>query len=90
MITVHLVLVFMQPKVTSAFLAIEPTRYTNFSIFFYFWNETVRVSDSFCKQDQDGTVFHSDPARRLSANLYDIYHCCVYSEKPLMMDIETA
>jgi len=25
-------------------------------------------------------------ARKLSANLYDIYHCCVYSEKPLMMD----
>jgi len=23
-----------------------------------------------------------DPARKLSANLYDIYHCCVYSEKP--------
>jgi len=22
-----------------------------------------------------------DPARKLSANLYDIYHCCVYSEK---------
>ena len=21
-----------------------------------------------------------------TANLYDIYHCCVYSEKPLMMD----
>jgi len=21
-----------------------------------------------------------DPARKLSANLYDIYHCCVYSE----------
>jgi len=21
------------------------------------------------------------PARKLSANLYDIYHCCVYSEK---------
>ena len=30
--------------------------------------------------------FHSDPARKLSANLYDIYHCCVYSEKLLMMD----
>jgi len=29
------------------------------------------------EQDQDGT---------LSANLYDIYHCCVYSEKLLMMD----
>ena len=23
----------------------------------------------------------SDPARKLSAYLYDIYHCCVYSEK---------
>jgi len=30
--------------------------------------------------------FHPDPARKLSANLYDIYHCCVYSEKLLMMD----
>ena len=28
----------------------------------------------------------NDPARKLSANLYDIYHCCVYSEKLLMMD----
>jgi len=27
-----------------------------------------------------------DPARKLSANLYDIYRCCVYSEKLLMMD----
>jgi len=27
-----------------------------------------------------------DRARKLSANLYYIYHCCVYSEKPLMMD----
>jgi len=25
--------------------------------------------------------FHTDPARKLSANLYDIYHCCVYTEK---------
>jgi hypothetical protein len=31
-------------------------------------------------------MFHPDPAaRKLSANLYDIYHCCVYSEKLLMM-----
>ena len=30
--------------------------------------------------------FHCDPACKLSANLYDIYHCCVYSEKLLMMD----
>jgi hypothetical protein len=25
--------------------------------------------------------FYPDPARKLSANLYDIYHCYVYSEK---------
>ena len=27
-----------------------------------------------------------DPAQQLSANLYDIYHSYVYSEKLLMMD----
>ena len=31
-------------------------------------------------------TFRPDPARKLSANLYDIYHCGVYSEKLLMMD----
>jgi len=30
--------------------------------------------------------FRPDPARKLSANLYDIYQCFVYSEKLLMMD----
>ena len=25
------------------------------------------------------TEFRPDPARKLSTNLYDIYHCCVYS-----------
>jgi len=25
--------------------------------------------------------FRPDPARKLSANLYNICHCCVYSEK---------
>jgi len=32
--------------------------------------------------------FRPDPARKLSANLYDTYHCCVYSDKLLMMDRE--
>jgi hypothetical protein len=32
---------------------------------------------------------HPDPARKLSAKLYDIYHCCFYSEKLLMMDRKT-
>jgi hypothetical protein len=27
-----------------------------------------------------------EPAYKLSPNLYDIHHCCVYSEKLLMMD----
>jgi hypothetical protein len=34
--------------------------------------------------------FHPDPARKLSAELYDLHHCCVYSEKLLMMDRGTA
>ena len=32
---------------------------------------------------------NSDPARKMSANLYDIYHCYVYGEKLLLMDRET-
>jgi len=32
------------------------------------------------------TACEQDPARKLSPNLYAIYHCCVYSEKLLMMD----
>jgi len=43
------------------------------------WYMSYRFVDS-CEQGQDGT------ARKLSANLYDIYHCCVFSEKLLMMD----
>jgi len=38
------------------------------------------------EHNQDGTEFRPDYARKLSANVYDIYHCCVYSEKLLMMD----
>ena len=30
--------------------------------------------------------YENAPAHELSANLYDIYHCCVYSEELLMMD----
>jgi hypothetical protein len=32
-----------------------------------------------CEQDQV-ELFHPDPARKLSANLIDIYHCFVYSK----------
>jgi len=32
---------------------------------------------------------HPDPARMLSAKYYDIYHCCMYNERPLMMEKRT-
>jgi hypothetical protein len=38
-----------------------------------------RFADSF--QAGSGWRCISIPARKLSANLYDIYHCCVYSEE---------
>ena len=34
-------------------------------------------------------MFHPDPACKLLANLYDIYHCCLYSEKLPMMERRT-
>ena len=71
------------------FLITEPNRCVKFSKFL-FWNETLHVSDGSSVNHQefstDGTQFHPNPARKLSANLYDIYHCCVYSGKLLMME----
>jgi len=60
----------------------------------YFWNETLHVSDSSSVHHQEfstvHTAIHTGYADCLLAssqhNLYDIYHCCVYSEKLLMMD----
>jgi hypothetical protein len=45
-------------------------------------------SDINCVQYLEETEqeFCPEPARKLSANLYDIHHCCVYSEELLMMD----
>jgi len=48
----------------------------SFSLYTQQWYMSYRFADEFCP----------DPAHKLSANLYDIYHCCVYSEKLLMMD----
>jgi len=56
----------------------------------YFWNKTLHVSDSSSVSHQEFFHFtHSNgichtgllTARNLSANLYDIYHCCMCSEK---------
>jgi len=38
------------------------------------------------EQDQNGTAVPSWSCSQAVTNLYDIYHCCVYSEKLLMMD----
>ena len=45
----------------------------------------IRSFSLYTQQDQDGK-FRPDPARELSENLYDMHHCCVYSEKLLLMD----
>jgi hypothetical protein len=41
-----------------------------------------------CRQLSSG-MFRPDPARKLPAELCDIYHFCVYSEKLLIMDRRT-
>ena len=66
------------------FLIIKPTRCTNFSI--YSWNETPHVSDSSSVHHQEFFTVHTAMVYviqvcKLSANRYDIYHCCVYIEK---------
>ena len=45
----------------------------------YFWNKTPHVSDS-------SSAHHQQFFTVYTANLYDTYHCCVYSEELLMMD----
>jgi hypothetical protein len=72
------------------FLTVKPTSCTNSQI--YSWNETLHVSDSFSVHHQEFFTLHTAMVHvvqgccQLSANLYNIYHCCVYSEKFLMMD----
>jgi len=56
---------------------------------FIFEIKTLHILDSSSVHQQEfSTVntFRRDPARKLSANLYDMYHCCVYNEKLLMME----
>jgi len=57
---------------------------TRFSLYTRQWYMSYRFTDSL--RAGSGWHCHPDPARKLSANLYDIYHCRVYSEKLLMMD----
>ena len=77
-----------------SFLIIKPTRCTNFlkiilGMKLYMFRTVplsiIRRFSLYTQQWYMSYRFHPNPARKLSANLYDIYHCCVYSEK-LVMD----
>ena len=61
------------------FLIIKPTRCNNFSNSFLEGN-CAYFGQFLCPSS--GSLH----CTQLSANLYDIYHCCVYSEKLRMMD----
>jgi len=50
----------------------------SFSLYTQQWYTSYRFADSL----RAGL----GPARKLSTDLYDIQHCCVYSENLLMMD----
>ena len=70
-------------------LITKRTRLSNSQI--YFWNKTLHVSDSSSVHQQEFFTVHTTMvyvmhARKLSANLYDIYHCCVYSEKLMITE----
>ena len=56
---------------------------TSFSLYTLQWYTSCRFVESRIRMELQ---FHPDPACKLSANLYDVYHCCVYSEKLLMMN----
>jgi hypothetical protein len=57
----------------------------SFSLYTQQWCMSYRFADSL-QAGSELNQFCTDPSRKLSANLYDIYHCCVYSEKLLIMD----
>jgi len=65
----------------------------SFSLYTQQWYMSYRFAD--CLRAESGrnvlillASYHkrSDPPRKQPANVYDICHCCVYSEKLLMMD----
>jgi hypothetical protein len=73
------------------FLIMKPSRCTNFSNLFLEWNSTC-FGQFLCPASGVFHCTHSDSICHTSlltaclqaaANLYDIYHCCVYSEKLL-------
>ena len=75
----HPFLIFILGMKLYIFRTVPLSIIRTFSLYTQQWYMSYRFDDSL----QAGAYA---PARKLSANLYDIYHCCVYSEKVLMMD----
>jgi len=61
----------------------------SFSLYTQQWYMSYSFVDSL-REGSGRNWLRPDPARKLTANLYGIYHCFVYSEKLLMMDKGTA
>jgi len=58
----------------------------SFSLYTQQWYMSYRFADSLRAGSGRNAEFRPDPARKLSANLYEIYHCSLNSEKLLIMD----
>jgi len=67
------------------FQTVPPSVIRSFSLYIQQWYMSYRSADSL-GAGSGRNQFHPEPARKQSAKLYDIYHCCVYSEKLLMTD----
>ena len=61
----------------------------SFSLYTQQWYMSYRLQLQLASRLKTVLQFHPDPARKLSANVYDINHCCAYSKELLMMDGET-
>ena len=57
-----------------------------FSLYTQQWYMSYNLQLQLASRIRTELQFRHDPASKLSANLYDIHHCCVYSEKLLTMD----
>ena len=82
----HLFLKFIFGIKLYMFQTVSLSIIRSFSLYTQQWYMSHRFADSLWAGSGRN---HPDPAHKLSANLYDIYHCCVYSEKLLMMDTGT-
>ena len=67
------------------FRALPLSTIRSFSLCTQQWYMSYRLQLQLASSIRTELQFRPDPARKLSAELYDIYHCCVYSKKLLMI-----